>query len=76
MNCCNEYGECNQGRNCPIRKEIIEQVAKVGKRMHGPQALQEGMWRHWVRRAAYWLLMAVLGLTVWPVLIYLVLRLS
>jgi hypothetical protein len=34
------------------------------------------VWRYWVRRAAYWLLMAVLGLTVWPVLIYLVLRLS
>ena len=70
MNCCDEYGNCNQGRNCPVR------VAKIGRRMHGPQALQEGVWRYWVRRAAYWLLMAVLGLTVWPVLIYLVLRLS
>lgn len=19
MNCCNEYGDCNQGRNCPAR---------------------------------------------------------
>jgi hypothetical protein len=70
MNCCDDYGNCNQGRDCPIR------VAKVGKRMHGPQELQEGTWRYWVRRAAYWLLMAVLGLTVWPLLAYLVLRLS
>jgi hypothetical protein len=70
MNCCDDYGNCNQGRDCPVR------VAKVGKRMHGPQALREGAWRYWVRRAAYWLLMAVLGLTVWPVLAYLVLRLS
>jgi len=21
MNCCDEYGNCNQGRDCPIRKE-------------------------------------------------------
>ena len=21
MNCCDEYGNCRQGRDCPIRKE-------------------------------------------------------
>ena len=21
MNCCDEYGNCNQGRDCPVRKE-------------------------------------------------------
>lgn len=68
MNCCDEYCSnygCNQGRDCPVR------VAKVGKRMHGHPALQSSLWRYWVRRAAYWLLMAVLGLTVWPVLLLL-----
>jgi len=70
MNCCNDFVDCTQGRDCPVR------VAKVGKRMHGPEPLKSSAWRYWVRRAAYWLLMAVLGLTVWPVLIYLVLRLS
>lgn len=20
MNCCDEYGDCNQGRDCPVRK--------------------------------------------------------
>jgi hypothetical protein len=67
-NCCDDYGNCDQGLECPVR------VAKVGKRMHGPQPLQEGVWRYWVRRAAYWLLMAVLGLTVWPLLLFLVWR--
>lgn len=21
MNCCDDYGNCNQGRDCPLRKE-------------------------------------------------------
>lgn len=24
MNCCNSYGICTQGRDCPIRKERTE----------------------------------------------------
>ena len=64
MNCCDEYGNCNQGRNCPIR------VAKVGKRMHGPETLKTGAWRYWLRRLAFWLLLAFLGLTAWPLLLY------
>ena len=23
MNCCDEYGNCNQGRDCPVRKETM-----------------------------------------------------
>ena len=27
MNCCNEYeGTCNQGRDCPIRKQRIKET--------------------------------------------------
>lgn len=23
MNCCDEFGECNQGRDCPVRKRRV-----------------------------------------------------
>jgi hypothetical protein len=25
MNCCDEYGNCRQGRDCPVRNEMIDQ---------------------------------------------------
>ena len=25
MNCCDDYGNCNQGRDCPCRKAIIDE---------------------------------------------------
>lgn len=25
MNCCDEYGNCRQGRDCPARTEMINQ---------------------------------------------------
>jgi hypothetical protein len=67
-NCCDAYGNCRQGRECPVRKERIEQVAKVGKRMHGPEPLQSSMWRYWVRLVAFWLLVGLLGLFGWGLL--------
>jgi hypothetical protein len=26
MNCCNDYGNCDQGRDCPIRKQRAKEV--------------------------------------------------
>ena len=26
MNCCNAYGQCDQGKDCPIRKQRIQEV--------------------------------------------------
>lgn len=43
MNCCDEYGECRQGRDCPVR------VAKIGQRMHGPDPLPPSTWRRYLR---------------------------
>jgi hypothetical protein len=51
-------------------------VAKVGQRLHGPELLPQSVWRHMLRRVAYWFVLAVIGLIIWPVLIYLALRLS
>ena len=72
---CDEFcanNGCVQANDCPVRKERIERVAKVGKRMHGPEPLQKSMWRYWVRLVAFWLLVGLLGLTVWPVLLLLI----
>jgi hypothetical protein len=68
MNCC-DY-DCNQGRDCPVR------VAKAKPVMRAADPLPPSIWRHQLRKLAYWMLLAVLGLTVWPTLVYLVLRLS
>ena len=57
-------------QNNPVR------VAKVGKRLHGPEMLPPSVWRYMLRRVAYWFVLAVIGLTVWPMLAYLALRLS
>lgn len=56
MNCCDENGNCNQGCNCPVR------VAKVGQRVHGPELLPASVWRYQLKRLAYWMLVAILGL--------------
>lgn len=53
MNCCDEYGECRQGRDCPAR------VAKVKRRDHAPAALPHSPWRAYVKHLAKWLLVCL-----------------
>jgi hypothetical protein len=36
--------------------------------------LPPSIWRDQLKRLGYWMLMAVIGLTVWPMLVYLTLR--
>lgn len=53
MNCCNGYGDCRQGRDCPAR------VAKAKPVMKAADALPPSIWRYQVRRLAYWMLAVV-----------------
>ena len=46
MNCCDEYGDCRQGRDCPAR------VAKVGNRMHAKNPLRGPSWRMYLKHLA------------------------
>jgi hypothetical protein len=55
MNCC-DYN-CNQGRNCPAR------VAHAKPIMYAASPLPPSTWRKQVRTLAYWLLMALMGLS-------------
>lgn len=25
MNCCNDYGNCQQGKDCPVRKQLLKE---------------------------------------------------
>jgi hypothetical protein len=47
MNCCDEYGNCRQGRDCPVR--IV-------------RSFQPSTSKRLLRRFFYWLLIAILGL--------------
>jgi hypothetical protein len=38
------------------------EVAKVGRKMHAPEMIIESFWRYQLKKLAYWMLMAVLGL--------------
>lgn len=66
MNCC-DY-ECNQGRDCPAR------TAKIGQKMKCADPLPDSTWRYKIECLGYWMLMAVLGLMIWPTLYYLAFR--
>lgn len=47
MNCCDEYGNCRQGRDCPVR------IARSSEPLFSKRLF---------RRFFYWLLIAMLGL--------------
>lgn len=69
MNCCDEFGNCRQGCNCPVR------VAKVGQRYpRYPQPPFVPYLNRQLRSLAKWMLLALFGWLIWMPLIYLVLR--
>jgi len=54
MNCCSN--DCNQGRDCPAR------VAKAKPVMMAADPLPPSFWRCQLRKLAFKMLMAVLGM--------------
>lgn len=56
MNCCDEYGNCNQGRDCPIR---AERVARIGRKDYDREPLPESRWRRHLRPLAKWMLICI-----------------
>lgn len=63
-NCCDEYGNCNQGRDCPVR------VASYRPTMKAKDPLPPTIWRRQLQSLAYWALLALLAWLIWGPLIY------
>jgi hypothetical protein len=63
MNCCDDYGNCQQGPDCPARKPVT--VAKIGQRWPGPEPLPATSWRAYLGylTAAMLLTFAVMAVT-------------
>lgn len=55
-NCCDDYGNCNQGRDCPVR------VVRIGQRMKSADPLPLSIWRQQLKRLGYWVLIGILGM--------------
>lgn len=58
MNCCDEYGECRQGRDCPVRTGQAK-VARIGRKDYTREALPPSAWRVYLRHLAKWMLIAI-----------------
>lgn len=47
MNCCDEYGNCRQGRDCPMRIARFKEPSILKRQLN---------------RLAYWMLTAMIGM--------------
>ena len=56
MNCCDEYGDCRQGRDCPIRRS---KVARIGRKDYDREPLPPSAWRAYMRHLAKWMLIVL-----------------
>jgi hypothetical protein len=56
MNCCDEYGNCNQGRDCPVR---AARVARIGRKDHAREALPRSLSRVYLHHLAKWMLVFI-----------------
>jgi hypothetical protein len=63
MNCCDEYGDCRQGRDCPVRMRPAK-VARVGRKDYDREPLPPSVWPSVAKRFAAWFLQGVIVLFV------------
>lgn len=69
MNCCDEYGDCRQGRDCPAR------VAKVGRRIpKHPQPPRPERWRDYLKDLARAMLLVIAAMFISAVTVALMTR--
>jgi hypothetical protein len=54
-NCCDDYGNCNQGRDCPAR------VARSRAVMRAADPLPPSTWRQQLWHLAEWMLFGLVG---------------
>lgn len=71
MNCCNDFGQCTNGKDCPVRKTAREEVeklmgvwekeapAKIGKRYHTAPAYAPSHWPKTLKAWAMFMLFVV-----------------
>lgn len=45
MNCCNEWGSCRQGRDCPARRQAVRQNTLSTELPMWPQPASRPVWR-------------------------------
>lgn len=69
MNCCDEYGNCRQGRDCPIR---AERVARIGRKDYAKEPLRGSHWRLHLRYLAKWLLVTLFVMMTSAMMLFLV----
>lgn len=74
MNCCDDFGDCRQGRDCPVRKQGAK-VAKVGRRIpKHPQPPRPERWRDYLKDLARAMLLVIAAMFVSAVTVALMAR--
>jgi hypothetical protein len=56
MNCCDDYGDCRQGRDCPVR---AAKVAPIGRKDYAKEPLPVSPARVYLRHLAKWMLICI-----------------
>lgn len=56
MNCCDEYGDCRQGRDCPVR---AAKVARIGRKDYAKEPYPPSPTPRYLKHLAKWMLICI-----------------